>query len=847
MTLLEAALDLHQAALAVVPVAVDGTKKPAVPWKAYQAARPSEDQLRSWFANGTYDGLGVLTGLTSGNLEMLEVEGRALHLVDQLKQLMTDNGQGEVWARLCAGYLEQSPSGGLHWLYRVDGAASNGSGVARPNTKLGRRPATAEELEADPDDRIKVLIETRGEGGFTVTAPSAGRSHATGQPWRLLAGRPATIPNVTVEERDALYAIAGMLDQMPAAVVPAPAQRSNGISDQDRPGDAYNERATWDDILTPHGWTRGRQLGGSATWVRPGKNARDGISATTGRTLATDGVDRLYVFSSSTEFETETPYTKFAAYTLLEHSGDYAAAARRLVADGYGTPREPAPVLTIAPEPAPPQPVVDGNLATVTVLRPHPPIGATGTVGDSEDAHAHRLITTHGDLIRYCTERGRWLVWDGGRWVWQPPSGGRVREHAKTVARALTDRDMPVAQRRKALSSAGITGCLKQAETDARVIVGVAQLDADPWILNTPAGPVDLRTGQLRAPDPTSLCTKTTTCPPITTFGGEPDPTWSRFLDDTFGTDPDGLTMRDYVQRLAGLTLVGQVREQLLVFLHGPGSNGKSTLVKALQKALGTSEAGYAIAASSEMLMVRKHSEHPAEIAKLAGARMVACSELDDSQRFHEARLKDLTGGDLLDARFLYGQPFTFAPTHTMWLYGNNRPQAHTGGPAFWRRVKLLEFRNVVPVESRDAGLDDKLAAAASTVLAWAIAGAVDYLEHGLREPSSVVSATAAYAADQDTVGRFVADSCHCTSQVRVSKSELRAAYEAWCREVGEVPVTPKRLGHELHNRFGVADAKSNGRHLYAGICLLKIEQAEPTLELAPEPVTEPTALPGLA
>lgn len=468
--------------------------------------------------------------------------------------------------------------------------------------------------------------------------------------------------------------------------------------------------------------------------------------------------------------------------------------------------------------------VIQGGAALqtdgATALAPQPQ-PAANTLERSEDGHAHQLIASYGPLIRYCHERARWLVWNGSRWAWQPPGGGQVREYAKNVARAFDQTDNAgLTHKRKALSSNGISGCLKQAETDPRVLVSIADLDADPWILNTPAGVIDLRTGALHDPDPASLCTKTTSVAPAV----ELDPVWSAFLDDTFGDD---LELRAYVQRLVGLTLIGQVREQLLAFLHGLGANGKSTLAETLMYALGVGEAGYSIAAPSEMLMIRKHSEHPAELAQLAGARLVVCSELDDGQRFAEAKIKQLTGRDSINARFLYGQPFTFTPSHTIWLLGNHRPAARTGGMAFWRRVKLIEFSRVVPVERRDPALGDKLNAAAGTVLAWAIQGALDYLAGGIREPESVARAVASYAADQDTVGRFIEDSCHrATSEmVRCSVTELRAAYESWCREVGEEPVAAKRLSQELRDRFGVGEAKSNGRRFYTRICLLDVEE----------------------
>lgn len=837
MTLLQAALDLAAHGCSVIPVNNDGSKRPLIAWKQFQTEAADAATINGWFSTNAIEGVGVITGAVSGNLELLEVEGRAIDLVPPLGALLTDSGMGELWARICSGWLVQSPSGGLHFLYRIEGAVAG-------NTKLARRP------NPDNDQLVDVLIETRGEGGYLVTAPSGGSVHPTGKSWVVIAGGPATCPVLTVDERDALHLAASTFDAMPARdVYPEPsAHKATFDSGADglRPGDDYNNRASWDDLLTPLGWQRIKKMGNGYGWVRPGKDTRDGISATTG--TAHDGVDRLYVFSSSTEFETERPYSKFAAYALLEHHGDMAAAASALRKQGYGTERPEAKLTLVGgperPTPGAPyaaagqqaQAATDG--AAVLQLRPAP----ESTVSDSEDAHAQRLIVAYGDLIRYCPQREKWLTWSGTRWVWQPKGGGLVREYAKRVARGLTESEAQLAQRRKALSSAGISGCLKQAETDERILVDMGALDADGWTLNSPAGPIDLRTGELLAPDPAALCTKSTTVAPNREDDAAAE-LWATFLADTFGDD---IELRDYVQRLVGVTLIGEVREQLLAFLHGLGANGKSTLAEALMHALGVGEAGYAIAAPSEMLMIRKHSEHPAELAQLAGARMVVCSELDDGQKFAEARIKQLTGRDSVNARFLYGNPFTFTPTHTLWLLGNHRPQAATGGLAFWRRVKLLEFAHVVPVEHRDPALGDKLNAAAGTILAWAIDGCVDYLARGIREPRAVSEAVAAYAADQDTVGRFVEDMCHRADStlVRVKTRDLRNAYESWCGDVGEAAVSPKRFGQELRERFNVTEAKSNGQRFYARIMLTETEAEEPA-PAAPPAADEPQATLG--
>jgi hypothetical protein len=346
--LLKAAMFWHDAGCAVIPAAADGTKRPFGPWRRYIEQAPTAADQQHWFSGDEYDGLGIVCGLVSGGLEMFELEGRAVQegLDVALAELLDSHGLGDLWQRIDNGYKERTPSGGAHWLYRV-------GGEARGNLKLARRPATEQELADNPDEREKVLIETRGEGGFTIVAPSGGRTHPGRGKWVRLAGSPTSIPTITDDERDALHAVAAMLDTLPvqeAAPRKTAAPRPDG---EIRPGDDFNNRADWSDILPPHGWTEGKALGRTRTWTRPGKDARAGISATTGRN---DG-DNLYVFSSSTVFETEKAYSKFAAYTLLNHDGDWTAAARHLSTAGYGTQR----LLSVVPDlpdftPAPPPP-----------------------------------------------------------------------------------------------------------------------------------------------------------------------------------------------------------------------------------------------------------------------------------------------------------------------------------------------------------------------------------------------------------------------------------------------------------------------------------------------------------
>lgn len=613
-------------------------------------------------------------------------------------------------------------------------------------------------------------------------------------------------------------AVAAALSAIPE---PEPAPRLASVRTDDgslSPGDDYAARVDWADILQPAGWRYAYSRGQTRYWRRPGKDTA-GISATTNAL----GTDRLRVFSTSAApFECES-YSKLGAYALLKHGGDHHAAAKALKGQGYG---RPAP---LAPDPAATQreaiaellparePVtlaaVDGTAVRVIAE----PIPAPEAFGPTEDGLARALVAHHRHDLRFCPQRGRWLRWDGHRWAWD--DGEHHRELIRALARQLPDIEGWTAFKKRALSAIGVSGVARLAQSDPGFFAHVRQLDARPWEVNTPSGIVDLRTGTLRPPDPAAMHTRTASVAPDF---DRPAEVFTRFLTDTFGGDPD---LTDYIQRLLGLSAIGSVLEQVLLFAHGSGANGKSTLLEIAMHVLGFGDEGYAMAAPAEMLMQRRNQEHPTELAQLAGARLVVCSELDDGQRFAEARVKQLTGRDSINARFMRRDPFTFVPSHTLWLLGNHKPAAKVGGPAFWRRVRLLPFTHVVPEADRDPRLAEKLVEEGPAVLAWIARGAADYHQGGLREPGAVSKATEAYARDQDTLGSWVEDACHLApagAAVRVSTADARRSYEQWCAEMGEEPVSAKRFGMDLRDRFGVAVIKSNGRKFYSGLTVLE-------------------------
>lgn len=308
-------------------------------WKRFMSERAPRTLIEQFYSGDSYDGVGIICGKISGNLEMLELEGLASDSLSLFAIRRECEARGIEWLwdmLLNGGYAEWTPSAGIHFLYRVSGMPVPG------NTKIARRPATEQELATNPDAKIKTLAETRGEGGYVIVAPSGGKVHPSGDTWSTFAGKIGSIPLVAGDDRLTLHAaIRAALDETPSepefTTTRPPAPRTLPL-DATRPGDDFCLRTDWVDILQPHGWQIHHTTTAEIFWTRPGKDRKDGWSATTG--FAGTGLDdRLYVWSSSTEFDIEKPYTKFGAYTLLEHRGDFAAAARELGARGFGTQR----------------------------------------------------------------------------------------------------------------------------------------------------------------------------------------------------------------------------------------------------------------------------------------------------------------------------------------------------------------------------------------------------------------------------------------------------------------------------------------------------------------------------
>jgi putative DNA primase/helicase len=284
---------------------------------------------------------------------------------------------------------------------------------------------------------------------------------------------------------------------------------------------------------------------------------------------------------------------------------------------------------------------------------------------------------------------------------------------------------------------------------------------------------VDLRTGERYAPRPEDYMTKCAAASP----GGE-CPLWLAFLHRVTKGD---VKLQNYLQRVAGYCLTGHTSEHAVFFLFGTGANGKSVFVNTLAGMMGD----YAITAPMEVFIESHSDRHPTELAMLRGARLVVASETQSGRNWNEQRIKTLTGGDRISARFMRGDFFEFTPQFKLMISGNHKPSLRNIDEAIRRRLHLIPFVVTIPVGERDPDLAEKLKAEWGGILQWAIDGTLEWRRVGLSPPDVVVRATEEYLEAEDDIRSWISDCCTEESGARTSSSALYASWKDWAERVG--------------------------------------------------------------
>jgi putative DNA primase/helicase len=419
---------------------------------------------------------------------------------------------------------------------------------------------------------------------------------------------------------------------------------------------------------------------------------------------------------------------------------------------------------------------------------------------------ADRFVAEVGADYRYIPGLD-WHRWTGA--AWRPCDLGEHVEACKAVVRrALGDAGM---DQRTAVAATGarrIAGALELAAVDPRIALAARALDADGFVLATPGGIVELRTGRLRPAERADLVTRLSACAP----GEDEGPGWLAFLERV-QPDPE---LRAFLQRLVGRSLVGREGPRVLPICHGEGANGKSTFVTAVRMVLGD----YAHAAELGLLMGGRACGPSPEVVGLRGRRFVVVSESPEDGRLSVERVKALTGGDAITARGLYRNPVTFEPSHTIWLSTNHRPRVGDDGPAIWDRLLLVPWSERIPAAERVEGLGERLAAEDGPgILRWAVNGAADYLRDGLAVPECVRTATEDYRAREDSFGAWLAERTEENPAGVVRAGALMADYRTWAEPAGAPRLTDSALRERLEERGFERDVRS-GRTSWIGLRL---------------------------
>lgn len=451
----------------------------------------------------------------------------------------------------------------------------------------------------------------------------------------------------------------------------------------------------------------------------------------------------------------------------------------------------------------------DGSLSIGTVFH----LLGSGSHSITEDGMAQVFTDCFRDELRFDHDRGRWFGWEakGGRWRMDEVQ--RAFHWCRVITRDLTS-DFEKAEKFQKRSFAGGVEAFCRADPAHAVTQEV--WDRDPFLLGVPGGVVDLRTGKALAPRQQDYITKQAGATPSE---AEDCPQWLAFLEQSTGGDQG---MIAFLKSWCGYCLTGDTREHALIFVHGPGGNGKSVFLNTVAAVLGD----YAVTAPMDAFVSSKNDRHPTDLAMLRGARMVSASETEEGRAWAEARIKQLTGGDAISARFMRQDFFSFTPQFKLTVVGNYQPALHNVDDAMRRRFNIVPF--VRKPEKPDRQLETKLRTELPGILRWMINGALAWQEAGLKRPESVAAATAEYFNYQDLVGQWLEDRCIVEPENHRRWETASGLFRSWseyAQAANEFPGTQKGLAsklirHGFHNT--VKKYSGAAQRVWLGISLKK-------------------------
>lgn len=626
-------------------------------------------------------------------------------------------------------------------------------------------------------------------------------------------------PSYTLDElKDALVtAVQAIPDPLPPVVAdPGLRPQRDGLS----PGDDYEQRTSWADILEPAGWIWHHRTGRTDYWTRPGKSRRDGHSATTGHDPSRD---RLFVLSTETELPAWEPITKFHAYTLLNHGGNWAAAARDLGRQGYGEQRTQLPSN------------VDRSIETPPVADAQPSLRLPRCRGLEDytlEGAATRFVRNWGSIIRYVIEEKSWRVWNGSLWE-RDDSGAEVSQafvamtevmhHELQQLEAEAEADESKAPLAKALRR-HVAACRNGNRPNilsmiaGKVKAHITEFDTNPRYLNLQNGVYDLVADEFGPHDPKYMMTK------IAGISYDKDakaPRSEVFFGDLLPSEP----LREFTLQSLAYSMTGEADRKALFISQGASNTGKTQIAELCQGLLGD----YAVSVSPGTFTKRReHGPNP-ELHDMRGARFVYTSETSHDIQLDEELVKRVTGKDTMTTRTLYEKAQRWIPQCAVWIATNNLPRFSSDGEAMWRRIKTIRFAN----EFTDDGTSDHIAIPniGRTLAAEEGPGLFNLLLAALRryraagrlvEPQELKDSVAEHRQETDPLAQWVSVEIERGNLVakpgaQANMSDLRKANAYWCEDQGYHPLAAQRFGTSLSMLIKYQKRRSNGETLVVG------------------------------
>jgi P4 family phage/plasmid primase-like protien len=416
--------------------------------------------------------------------------------------------------------------------------------------------------------------------------------------------------------------------------------------------------------------------------------------------------------------------------------------------------------------------------------------------------NAERFFHHQGDSFKYNTTFGKWFIWDGKRWAedrTQRIIQMGMKEIRNIYKEAYEEEDE---EKRKAIadharrseSKGRLEAMISMAQSFAPILPD--SLDQNEWMFNCKNGVVDLKTGALQPHNRELMMTKISDV----SYDAQADcPTWKAFLNDVFQDEQGNVKQDtiDFLQKAVGYSLTGSTREQVLFFLYGSGRNGKSSFMNIIKEILGD----YGKQTNAETFTVKKSDRVNNDIAALKGARLVAATESEDDSRLAESLVKQLTGGEPIQARFLHQEFFEYVPQFKLFFTTNHKPVIKGSDLGIWRRIRLIPFTVTIPEEKIDRNLPEKLRDEMPGILRWCVEGCLKWQREGLTVPEEVQKATDSYRDEMDTLGNFIRENCIENETAKGLSSEIYRKYTAWCSENGEYEITKTKFNRKLEER----------------------------------------------